>query len=180
MRRDGNGDVAVAFDPPRHRRKRQRLALRAVMRWIRSPGDFSIVLHQGESVLDLDVVTLNNCCGKTSMDVVDTWGSCFYEFEEYEWYDGGDEFTNYAVYAAAVTISAAKQVAEPMRAVHEPGRIHSTPCSRALLRAVGVIEVRRRAAAGVIGRAWRRAVVCPEFKLCRDRLMREFEGMSSR
>ena len=39
-------------------------------------------------------------------------------------------------------------------------------------------EKRRRAAAGVIGRAWRRAVGCPEYKMCRDRLLREFEGMS--
>ena len=37
--------------------------------------------------------------------------------------------------------------------------------ARALLRAVGRIEKRRNRAARVIGRAWRRAVACPEYKV---------------
>ena len=49
--------------------------------------------------------------------------------------------------------------------------------ARALLKAVGRIDKVRNRAARVIGAAWRRAVACPEYKVCRDRLRREFEGM---
>ncbi len=39
--------------------------------------------------------------------------------------------------------------------------------------------MRRRVAARVIGRAWRTAVGPPEYRLCRDRLLREFKGMTA-
>ena len=94
------GDVTVAFDPPRHSRKRQRLALRAVVRWCgdrESTDDRSLMLR-------------------------------------------------------------------PVHAAAWGGEVLSTD-DRALLRAVGVIEVRRQVAARVIGRVWRRAVACPEYKV---------------
>ena len=148
-RRDGNGDVTVAFDPP-------------VLQWTNGfhhPDAWSIMLRTREElVLDNDIVRVNKLSyhGKsracTSTDV--SWPIDGYDKQQ-------------VVFLSSVTISAARLASE------DAYKDTAYP----LLRAVGAIEIRRRVAAKVIGRAWRRAMGCPEYELCRVRLMREFEDL---